>query len=71
MANQKLLLDTNIVMCSGVNCERRDECFRSALNTFFNFIAREPHPNPRFMDSRPDCPFFIRTQYQHREESEE
>lgn len=46
----KIVLDTNVIMCCGRGCPRREECYRFALNNFFDVIAKKRHPYPEFYE---------------------
>lgn len=65
---EKLIIADNVCMCSGVCCPERENCHRFRLCTFYDVIAKRPHPNPLFVDpawdeKKQSCHFFVKVKY--------
>ena len=67
--NDKIVLNENVHMCSGVCCPLRDDCYRHQLNNFYDVIAQTPHRDPVFVEPaynarRGKCLQFLETELQ-------
>ncbi len=62
--NAKIKLNEKVIMCSGVCCDIRENCWRHKLNKVFSTGNVRKHKNPRFLEpayNGKDCPFYIET----------